>query len=96
LQQRLRYRTPTPQNSDSYGALRYRSQPPNFKRTACNSAYAIAPQHPQTAIPTERFAIAHNPNFKRSLSQHPQTAIPAERFAIADGNTDLIVTFYQR
>ena len=44
----------------------------------------------QKAIPTERFAIAHNPNFKRFLrsaslshSQHPQTAIPAERFAIA-------------
>ncbi|MEY2911818.1 MAG: hypothetical protein RLZZ184_1127 [Cyanobacteriota bacterium] len=51
-------------------------QHPNFKRTACSSAYAIAPQHPQNAI-------AHNyPNFKRFLGRatltHPNT--PKQRF----------------
>ncbi|MBD2444758.1 hypothetical protein H6G25_16515 [Dolichospermum sp. FACHB-1091] len=35
-------------------------QHPNFKRTACSSAYAIAPQHPQIAIPRSRNAYAHN------------------------------------
>jgi hypothetical protein len=43
-------------NSDSYGALRYRTP------------------KPQTAIPTERFAIAPHTS---------PTAIPTERFAIA-------------
>jgi hypothetical protein len=61
-----------------------RSQPPNFKRTACSSAYAIAlPTYPQTAIPAERFAIAHNPLILNELlaaalryrTAHPQTAI---------------------
>ncbi|MFM7364515.1 MAG: hypothetical protein ACKO11_08475 [Cuspidothrix sp.] len=65
--------------------FRYRSQPPNYKRSHS--------QHPQRAI-------AHYPNFKRSHSHIPkqrshttlilndrtptsQTAIPTERFAIA-------------
>ncbi|MFY7801321.1 MAG: hypothetical protein ACOVQ3_20405, partial [Dolichospermum sp.] len=30
------------------------------------SRFAIAPQHPQIAIPAERNAYAHNPNFKRT------------------------------
>ena len=48
--------------NDSYGALRYRTHIPKqrFLRSA-----SLSHPHSQTAIPTERFAIAHNhPNFK--------------------------------
>ena len=51
--------------------------------------------------PHPQQAIAHNPNFKRSLSQHSQTAIPTERFAIThnplilnDRTPNLFLNFY--
>jgi hypothetical protein len=69
----LRYRTPHIPNSDSYGALRYRI--PTSPKAIPTERFAIAPPpHIPKAIPTERFAIA---------LPHPQTAIPTERFAIA-------------
>jgi hypothetical protein len=46
-------------------------------------AFAIAPQHPQTAIPRSRFAIAHNPNFKRAACSSASSLRDALAFAIA-------------
>jgi hypothetical protein len=69
-------RTPTSSSSDRIPNI------PN-KRSHSHTPKAIAPPHPQTAIPTERFAIAspHSQNSDRTPT--PQKAIPTERFAIA-------------
>ncbi|MDM3857268.1 MAG: hypothetical protein PT120_20850 [Aphanizomenon gracile PMC649.10] len=61
-------RTPNIPKSDSYGALRYRT--PNISQTAncLQQRFAIASPHPQKAIPSVSFTIAHPQ--KHQLSRH--------------------------